>query len=138
MMREALQFEREQTQSEKVFDRALRAPKSPRPEQQRYTSQIQKILSDIGYTKRAFAPPDMPLKAMVDGSDGQLAVADWLTDGSKLPASEDMTVQQVRDLRKSIDSLAHVGKQEQILSTAFNKATVENAARDIAQLLRSI
>src|SRR5262249_42407115 len=111
MMREALAFEREKAQAEKKFDRALKSREGLRPEEMPYLLQIQKILTDIGYTERTFAQPSEPLAAMVERSEGQLAVAHWLTDGTKLPPYKDMTVQQVRDLWKSIDSLANTGRQ---------------------------
>ena len=130
MLREALAFEREKARSETVFDRGLK--RDGKPDEQNYLNHIRKVLSDIGYTDRTFVQPTEALKALADTSDGQIAVADWLTNGSVPPKYEDMTVQQVRDLRKSIDSLAHVGRQEQILTTAYNRATIENAARDVA------
>lgn len=100
---------------------------------QAHLEHLQSMLAGIGFT------PKMPLKAeqaslqqFVNESNGQLAVAHWLQTGAVRPGDPSkLTVEQTRELHKSIDSMLHVGRATKKLDSARGKAELENVVVDI-------
>lgn len=103
--------------------------------EQTHLEQARDILAKVGYEQKYGPTRDLePLSQFVADSEGRLAVAGWLTDGSVPPSvMEKMTVQEFRDLSKSIQSIMHVGREEKLVSNAYDKATVINTVMDIVK-----
>lgn len=102
---------------------------------QAYLEQIRQMLASVGIPQQ-FAPlrDTGPLRDFVANSEGQIAVAPWLMDGSQ-PKLQDMSVGQFRDFVKSMQSLEHVGRAAKTLDSAYGKAEVQNVIFDIKKEL---
>jgi hypothetical protein len=100
---------------------------------QEHFNQLRSLLSDLGFdTKGDVTRSATSLGDFVANSDGQLAVAAWLTDGTMLPRDPSkLTVQQMTELGKSIDSMMHVGREVKTLDSARGKAGLQNVIFDV-------
>lgn len=97
---------------------------------QTYLEQIREMLGAVGVQQLHAPLTDLvPLGDFVAASNGQLAVAPWLT--VKPPKIADMTVPQFREFTDSLKSLEHVGRQSQTVYNANGKAEVQNVISDI-------
>lgn len=107
--------------------------------EQEHFDQLKRVLGQLGFDLRGSDPnPATSLGDFVAQSDGQLAVAAWLTDGTLLPRDPGaLTVQQMQDLSKTIDSMMHVGRQAKKLDSARGAAEIQNVVVDVkAELAR--
>lgn len=102
---------------------------------QAYLEQIRQMLARVGVDQH-FAPlaGTDPLRDFVADSEGQLAVAPWLTEGNA-PKIKDMTVEQFRAFADSLKSMEHVGRKAEQLESARGKAELQNVIFDIKKEL---
>lgn len=100
---------------------------------QEHFNQLKATLAGLGFEVKGDVPvPTTSLGDFVANSDGQLAVAAWLTDGTMLPRDPSkLTVEQMTELRKSIDSMMHVGRAVKTLDSARGKAELQNVVFDV-------
>ncbi len=99
------------------------------------TEQFRQVLASIGLPQH-FAPlaDTPPLRDFVDQSEGQVAAAPWLMDGTQ-PKLADMTVEQFRALSDTLKSIEHVGRQALKLENAYGEALLANVVGDIVKSL---
>lgn len=95
-----------------------------------YLEQIRQVLASVGLPQQFRPAGDLvSLRDFVDASDGQLAVASWLMDGSQ-PQMQGMSVGQFREFAESLTSLEHVGKQVGTVMSARGPAELQNVVFD--------
>lgn len=134
LMRESNKLQRTIDSVEKKIDKFTSQQVVPSLDQA-HLEQIRGVLDSVGVPQN-IAPtmPPMPLADFVADSEGQIAVASWLTT-PKPPQISDMTVAQFRDLQKSLRSLEHVGAMAKQLDSAHGKADLDNVVFDIIKEL---
>jgi hypothetical protein len=136
--KEAKLFEREVVKAETKFARYLNN-QVIKSIDQTHLDQVRSILASVGYENKydPIAPPVDRAQWVAD-SEGKLAVADWLTapPETKPPqVDSNMTVQQFRDLVKSIDSIINSGRDAAAFKSAERQATKDNFFFDLAKLM---
>ena len=138
MAKEAKVFEREVVKAETKFARLLNNQTISSIDQL-HLDQIRSILGDVGYENK-YAPitEAVDRQQWVSDSEGKMAVANWLTgpkDTKPPQVDSNMTVEQFRDLVKSIDSITNSGKEVNMLKSATAEATLDNAFFDLTKSL---
>lgn len=135
LAKEAKVFEKEFNRTNKKIDRFTSNQVIPSMDQA-YLEQIRYILDSIGVEQK-FEPtlPLEPLQQFVADSEGQIAIAPWLRGDMSFASIETMSVQQYRDLAKSLQSMEHVAKQTKTLSNAHEMADLQNVVFDVKKEL---
>lgn len=143
-LNEAKGFRKEMVKLEKILDRFTE--KTVRNVDQGFTDQIQDIMRTVGRPSKrqpqelAAALKGKPLSLFIDTFESNLRevpVAEWLEDGSTRPLLEDMPVAQARELRDSIETLEHVGKEEKRISNWWQKEELDSVVQQaVAELER--
>lgn len=139
LAKEAKAFEKESARTDKKIGRFTSEQVIPSMDQA-HLEQIRDILASIGVEQK-FAPtmPLEPIQQFVADSEGQISVAPWLRgevpQGQRMPSIEDMSVEQFRDLAKSLQSMEHVAKQVKTLSNAREAADLQNVIFDVKKEL---
>lgn len=121
------------------FFKRLAAKKSIKSIDQEYLNQVHGLLSDLGFKIRR--DPKELSNALTGNSlsdffdsvredGGDMFVSDWLMDKNK-PAYKDLTSDQFRDLKNSIESIIHNGRDAQKIIDN-NKAVDFQAIKDEA------
>lgn len=135
LAKEAKIFEKEKARIDSKIDR-FTSEQVIKSIDQDHLEQIKSVLESVGVNQR-YGPSRMlePIQNFVADSEGQIAIALWLrgesTDGiKKIPSVDDMTVQQFRDLGKSLQSMEHVGRLAKTLSNARGAAELQNVVFD--------
>jgi hypothetical protein len=139
MAKEANRFAKDIEQDRAKIDRVQGAKEIASMDQEHF-DQLRSMLASAGFAPKHPIPQGLrPLADFVAASDGQLAVASWLTDGARPADPSKLTAQEMRDLGKSIDSMMHVGRAVKTLDSARGKAELQNVVFDIkASLIGSI
>lgn len=139
LAKEVKAFEKEAARTDRKIDRFTSEQVIPSMDQV-HLEQIRDMLASIGIEQK-FAPtvPLEPIQQFVADSEGQIAVAPWLRgevpQGQRMPSIEDMSVEQFRDLAKSLQSMEHVAKQVKTLSNAREAADLQNVIFDVKKEL---
>jgi hypothetical protein len=132
MAKEANRFAKDIEKIAAKIDRVQGAKEITSMDQEHF-DQLRSMLASAGFAPRHSVPQGLrPLADFVASSDGQLAVASWLTDGAQRPADPSkLTAQEMRDLGKSVDSMMHVGRAVKMLDSARGKAELQNVVFDV-------
>lgn len=147
LAREAKKFEKEQERFEKKAKRF--SARQVNGVDQAYTDFIQALLAQAGkLVKRTEAEIVESLshhgydsftsfvrEKYSEGYD--IAVADYLQEGKAKPLQE-MNVQEFRDFKEAIDSLAHVGREEKLIEIAGKKLELEQLRSDVLENIREL
>lgn len=136
LAKESAAFSKTLDRTAKKIDRVTSAKEISSMDQEHF-DQLRKVLGELGFDVKHPVPENMkPLGDFVTESDGQLAVAAWLTDGTLLPRDPGaLTVQQMIELGKSIDSMMHVGRATKTLNSVHGRAELDNVVFDIVKQL---
>lgn len=132
MAKEADKFAKEIEKIAGKIDRVQGAKEITSMDQGHF-DQLRSMLASVGFGPKHPIPEGLKsLPDFVADSNGQLAVASWLQDGTvRLGDPSKLTAQQMRDLGKSIDSMMHVGRAVKTLDSARGKAELQNVVFDI-------
>lgn len=129
LAKESLALQKVLDNAEKKIDRFL-SEETIGGLDQVYLEQIRQVLASLGLPQQFRPSGDLgSLRDFVDASDGQLAVAHWLMDGSQ-PQMQDLSVEQFREFADSIKSLEHVGRQVGKVISARGEAELQNVVFD--------
>jgi hypothetical protein len=130
LAKESLGLQKEIDRVEQSIDRFL-SEQSIKGMDQTHLEHIRQMLASVGLPQQFPPTRDLgTLRDFVADSEGQLAVAHWLLDGSQ-PQMQAMSVEQFREFADSLKSMAHVGRQAQTLESARGKADLQNVIFDI-------
>lgn len=100
---------------------------------QDYLEAARGVLETIGLPQRFGTNGE--LAALVAQSEGQLAVAPWLFDGTRVPDIKNISVDEFKAVADSVKSLMHVGRWAKKLDSAHRQADLQNTIVDIRQSL---
>lgn len=128
LAKEAKVFQKLKTKTDKQINRVL-TTESIKSMDQAHLEQARAMLESLGYPNPHPKAMTELLSEFVKASDGQLAISADILDGSV--HLQDMTVQQYRDLAKSLDSLMHVGRDVKTVANVHGKAELDNVIHDI-------
>lgn len=100
--------------------------------------QSRRILDRLGVSKGRYPEGMEPFAQFVENADGRIAAADWITLDEGLRTSMDqLTVNEIRDLQKTLQSVLHVGRDQRRIDVGYANALLENVVRDgIAEMSR--
>ncbi len=132
--READTFRRDQARAEKLIDRigASDAPKSLDPA---FVYQTRRMLGRLGIDAGPVAGELKEFNQFIADTEGQAAVADFLLDPDWKKTIKDMTVEEFRDLGKSLQSLVHNAREAKKMDSVRGKADLDNVVFDIKKEL---
>lgn len=130
MAKEAKGFIKELTKAEKSFDKIVKED-SIKSIDQEYFDHANKILTDLGYTDKQGQEPARTLPELIQSSEGQLAVAYWIAHPEKAMEYSKLTVEEFRDLNKTMTSIMHNGKQIRLVENVHGAADLDNVVFDI-------
>lgn len=135
--KEAMAFGRERAKAERIFKRIASNDRLGSIDQEHF-DHARQILARLKYGKPG-QTPQKPLAQLEAESNGQLALAPWITDPTTARADmeySNLTVGEFKALANSIKSLMNAGKEQKWVDSTHGKATIDNVAVDVERSLQ--